>query len=368
MTDAIEIRSDWLAPAATVENMVAAYNQMADFVRQVLKEGTDFGVIPGTLKPTLLKPGAEKLCRFFGLQPMFDEITAVEDWSGSAHDGEPFFYYRYRCNLLRGNVKMADAEGSANSWEKKYRYRQGERKCPTCGKGTIIKGKQEYGGGWLCWKKKGGCGAKFQDGDPFIEGQLIEPIKNPDIFDVVNTLQKMAQKRAFIATTLLAVNGSEYFTQDMEDLSFGNNVVEGEVVKETTPEKKPVAKKVKKPANGNRPYSPATVKDRIVTKASRSKQFDPTDKQYQLLRFALELCFPGDKEADDKRHTVLNYLTGDPSSKKVTGQYFKAIIEDWLEMKQDSGGEYTVNPISAQEAQAIFTEALKIEGQQEMEI
>ncbi len=361
MTDAIvETRSDWLAPAATVENMVAAYNQMADFVRQVLKENTDFGVIPGTSKPTLLKPGAEKLCRFFGLQPSFDEITAVEDWSGNAHDGEPFFYYRYRCNLMRGNVKMADAEGSANSWEKKYRYRQGERKCPKCGKGAIIKGKEQYGGGWLCWHKKGGCGAKFQGGDKSIEGQSVEPIKNPDIFDTVNTLQKMAQKRAFIATTLLAVNGSEYFTQDMEDLSFGNNVVEGEVV-ETT-----VAKK--KTANGSRPYAPATVKDRIITKASRSKNFETNVNQKKLLRYALALCFPGDDDIDDKRHTILQYLVGDPSSNKVTGQYFTAIIDDWLAVSKDSGDEYMVDPIAAQEAQAIFTEVLKIEGQQEMEL
>lgn len=120
--------------------------------------------------------------------------------------------------------------------------------------------------------------------------------------------------------------------------------------------------------DGSRPYAPTKVKDRIVTKASRSKNFDPTEKQQQLLRFALELCFPGDKEAADKRHTVLNYLIGDPSTKKVTGQYFKAIIEDWLNVSQDSGDEYQVDPIAAQEAQAIFTEALKIEGQQEMEL
>lgn len=34
--------------------------------------------------------------------------------------------------------------------------------CPTCGKDSIIKGKEEYGGGYVCYKKKGGCGAKFK--------------------------------------------------------------------------------------------------------------------------------------------------------------------------------------------------------------
>lgn len=34
--------------------------------------------------------------------------------------------------------------------------------CPDCGASAIIKGKAEFGGGYLCWKKEGGCGAKFQ--------------------------------------------------------------------------------------------------------------------------------------------------------------------------------------------------------------
>ncbi len=34
--------------------------------------------------------------------------------------------------------------------------------CPTCGKSeSVIKSKAEYGGGWCCYKKKNGCGAKW---------------------------------------------------------------------------------------------------------------------------------------------------------------------------------------------------------------
>jgi hypothetical protein len=33
----------------------------------------------------------------------------------------------------------------------------------------------------------------------------------------VNTVKKMAQKRALVCATLLAVNASEFFTQDLED-------------------------------------------------------------------------------------------------------------------------------------------------------
>src|ERR1019366_6667026 len=48
-------------------------------------------------------------------------------------------------------------------------------------------------------------------------------IPNPDGADVVNTIQKMAQKRALVAATLLATSASEFFTQDVEDTdSLGN--------------------------------------------------------------------------------------------------------------------------------------------------
>ena len=34
---------------------------------------------------------------------------------------------------------------------------------------------------------------------------------------MVNTIQKMAQKRALVAATLIATSASEFFTQDVED-------------------------------------------------------------------------------------------------------------------------------------------------------
>jgi hypothetical protein len=134
------------------------------------------------------------------------------------HEGEPFFYYLYRCQLYRGDLLVAEADASCNSRETKYRYREAQRICPVCGQSAIIKGKEEYGGGWICFKKKGGCGAKFSTGDASIESQTVGRIFNPDIADQVNTIQKMSQKRALVAATLLAVNASEFFTQDVEDM------------------------------------------------------------------------------------------------------------------------------------------------------
>src|SRR5919199_346563 len=204
-------------PPLSVKQAVERFNTVVEFVQTILREGIDYGVIPGTTKPTLLKPGAEKLTTFFGLTTRFQILDRVEDWPGGGHEGEPFFYYLYRCQLFRGALLIAETDASCNSRETKYRYRAAERVCPQCGQATIIKGKAEYGGGWLCYGKKGGCGAKFAADDSVIVAQPVGRIPNPDVADQVNTIQKMAQKRALIGATLLAVNASEFFTQDVED-------------------------------------------------------------------------------------------------------------------------------------------------------
>lgn len=207
-----------LVPAMSIELAVERYESMVAFVQRLMRPEVDYGKIPGTDKKTLLKPGAEKLATFFGLAKRFHLVEKVEDWSGAEHDGEPFFYYLYRCALYLGDSLAAESDGSANSFESKYRYRKGERQCPVCNAAAILKSK-EQGQGWFCWKKKGGCGATFYEQDPAIVSQIVGRVTNPDIADQVNTLQKMAQKRALVAATLLAVNASEFFTQDMEDLS-----------------------------------------------------------------------------------------------------------------------------------------------------
>lgn len=211
------IEHESFMPALSVRQAVDRFNHVVEFVRTVMREGVDYGVIPGTDKPTLLKPGAEKLCTLFGLTSRFEIIRSAEDWTGADHNGEPFFFYLYRCQLRRGDMIIAEGDGSANSWEQKYRYREAHRKCPQCGEAAIIRGKQEFGGGWVCFRKRGGCGAKFDIEDPLITDQPAGRILNENIADQVNTIQKIAQKRALIAATLLAVNGSEFFTQDGEE-------------------------------------------------------------------------------------------------------------------------------------------------------
>ncbi|MCA9986714.1 MAG: hypothetical protein KDE59_20535 [Anaerolineales bacterium] len=218
-----------IMPVMAIAQAVERRAAMVEFVQKIMVKDVDYGRPPGVDKDTLYKAGAEKLNTFFGLSPLFEMVGAVQDWTGADHNGEPFFNFCYRCTLRRGSHVAGQGEGSCNSWEKKYRYRRAELKCPHCGQATVIKGKAEYGGGWLCWGKKGGCGAKFGDHDATIVNQPQGDIPNPNPADLVNTLQKMAQKRALVAATLLAVNASEFFTQDVEDMAgFGDDIIDGQ--------------------------------------------------------------------------------------------------------------------------------------------
>ena len=225
----VAVERERFMPAMSIESAVERYNAVTEFVSRVLRKDVDYGVIPGTEKRTLLKPGAEKLTTFFGLSTRFELLERIEDWTGERHGGEPFFYYLYRCRLFRGDVLIAEGDASCNSREAKYRWREAQRACPACGQSAIIKGREEYGGGWLCFKKKGGCGAKYPDGDQTIESQQTGRVFNPDIADQVNTIQKMSQKRSLVGAVLLAVNASEFFTQDVEDMHFNATAVAREV-------------------------------------------------------------------------------------------------------------------------------------------
>lgn len=210
-------RTDAFMPALTLQQAIERRNAIVEFTAKIMRPNVDYGKVPGTDKDVLLKPGAEKLCTQFGLAPVFERIDCIRDWTGQTTGGEPLFYFEYRCRLYRNGAPIGEGIGSCNSWEKKYRYRKAERLCPACGTAAIIKGKADYGGGWLCFAKKGGCSTKYRDDDPAIVQQEVGYVANPDIFDIINTIDKMAQKRALIAATLIALNASEFFTQDLDE-------------------------------------------------------------------------------------------------------------------------------------------------------
>jgi phage recombination protein Bet len=113
-----------------------------------------------------------------------------------------------------------------------------------------------------------------------------------------------------------------------------------------------------------RPYPPEIVKSGLEHKAAQKRDFTPSDKQQSLLRHGIDLCFIGDPNVEDKRHTVLRYLTGDPSTKAVSGKMLKVLLEDWLKIHQnEQTQEYMIANMAIKEAESIVTAALIGEGQ-----
>lgn len=168
---------------STTMNKIA---QMQTVVQKTLKKGHDFGEVPGTSKPTLLKPGGEKICMLFGLNPEYEFLKVTEDYD------KEFFSYNIRCTLFRNGQAVAQGVGSCNSKEKKYRFI------------NVDAIPDNYAG----------YNESFTDK----YGRTKYKINNPDICSLVNTILKMAKKRAFIDAVLQVASLSEVFTQDLEDM------------------------------------------------------------------------------------------------------------------------------------------------------
>ena len=84
----------------------------------------DYGVIPGTKKRCLLKSGAEKLLRLFGLGIRFRQTDKELDRAAN------FALYTYRAEvyILRTGIVIAECEATANSQEIKYKEKTVWRK------------------------------------------------------------------------------------------------------------------------------------------------------------------------------------------------------------------------------------------------
>lgn len=202
----VEKPSRYLDVSVIKEQVTAIHNLMKD----LMKEGEHYGTLPGTKKPTLYKSGAELLSVMFQLRP---EYTIKKEILEDGH-----INYEVTCNLFNKvtGQPLGSGVGSCSTMESKFRYRMEMAKClnPKCGKAAIIKGKKEYGGGWICWAKKGGCGTKYDDTYNF-EPKKIE---NADIADQWNTVLKIGKKRSFTDSILTATSASDVFTTDLEDL------------------------------------------------------------------------------------------------------------------------------------------------------
>ena len=150
----IAVQEVELPAERSVEELVQRSQKVLEAQKQAMVKGEHYGVIPGTPKPTLLKPGAEKLCALFMLRPEY-EVRSVREEGMISHTA--------RCGVFHipTGAKVAEGMGSCNSREKKYR--------------------------------------------------------KAEAWDIDNTLLKMACKRALVAAVLVATAASDVFAQDLED-------------------------------------------------------------------------------------------------------------------------------------------------------
>ncbi len=197
--------------AADIKAQVQIIQQVME---AVMKEGHHYGKIPGTPKPTLFKPGSEKLLSTFriGVDPSGEMITDLSTYDCA----------RYRV-AVKGFSQTTGALlgvgiGECSSDEEKYKWRR-----PVCDEEfneTPDDRKR------LKW-------AKGENG-PY---QIKQIRTNPA--DVANTILKMAKKRGQIDMTLTVTAASDIFDQDLEDLPEG-------VVQEVADKKPPVKPPQKK--------------------------------------------------------------------------------------------------------------------------
>jgi len=182
-TEAVTVRSQNFAvsEALGVDQILAQVRLIQNVMSKVMVENEHYGRIPGCgEKKTLLQPGAQKLTMTFRLAP---EYQIQESNLERGHKE-----YRVICTLksIQSGSFVGQGVGCCSTLESKYRWRSANRRCPKCGKETIIKGKAEYGGGWLCFGKKGGCGFKWPDGAVEIESQSEAKVENDNPADHFN--------------------------------------------------------------------------------------------------------------------------------------------------------------------------------------
>lgn len=194
----------WSSPAGQVTRLRDTLAAIEEAMKEVMREGVDYGVIQGTRKPSLFKPGAEILLRLFNYALEVEIEDQVEDWD------TPFFRYKVKVTLRDGSGRaIGEGMGEANSREPRYQRRY----CPKCEDG-VWDNRPDHRKGVRTDQPAFACKSRRCD------WSAAKPSEVPTEFDfaLVNTLLKMAGKRAKVEATLTATAASHFFTQDVEDL------------------------------------------------------------------------------------------------------------------------------------------------------
>lgn len=249
----------------SVADIKAQVQKIQQVMTAVMKEGEHYGKIPGTNKPTLLKPGAEKLGITFRLEP--DYILLPESIIKP-----DYLNYRIKCVLthIHTGQRYASGMGSCNTREKKYRYRW-------LTTGVAVPGKY--------WAEKHNRDPKIlieamegPEGGPYKaqktdagQWEIHFQVENDDPGDLDNTILKMACKRAHVAAMLNATAASDIFTQDLEDM---DDKPKGE-----KPKEKPLADKPK-----------SIDKKQLAELEVKIKEIKASDSTFDDKRFVTEFC------------------------------------------------------------------------------
>lgn len=258
--------------AMSIESILGQIKLIQDIMEKVMKKDEHYGVIPGTKKPTLLKPGAEKLILTFRLDPDYEIIREVRD--------KDFIAYTVKCCLthIPTGKMIASGIGSCNSRETKYRFRYIEES-------TGVPVPEKY---WAAKKKNNSKEMKRLLQIPNYKGELraakidgqwmiakAEKIENDNPWDLDNTLIKMACKRGLIASTLNATAASDIFTQDLEDLPPEGIIKNGTQKPET---QKPETKKAGPKKTENQKLTDEQYSS-IIQKIDAISELDNDDKK-----------------------------------------------------------------------------------------
>jgi hypothetical protein len=315
MSEAIERHEGGqLEYAMSVENVMAQVRAIQELMRQAMKPGEHYGIIPGTsrkdkdgkemAKPSLLKPGAEKLSMMFRLSPTYTGQECPVVYPGGHLE------YRITCTMtnIRTGEVWGQGVGSCSSMETKYRFRN--QKTDT---GEPIPADYKANKGH--YRAQGFVAAKDEN-DQWIWAKL-ERVEHDNPADYYNTILKMAKKRAQVDAVLTCTAASDFFTQDLEDMA------ENGLIDEPAKKDSPKADAPKTPTTASQqPAAAASVKSAAPTpKPGETEPPDeagtPVEDVFARLDKALAEFCDGD---GDKMQDKLMALTSFPGKDKETGK------------------------------------------------
>lgn len=178
-----------LAEEASLERTKTQLKLIQQFYRDIMEEDVDYGIIPGTPRPSLWLPGAELLRLGLRLRHEFTLCSKEENWD------IPRFVYCYRCDIYGPNdTKLGDAEGICSSEEAKFKWR------------------------WFTEEKLPRAVDKTRLETRLTDKNVMEyRCLNPDLSELAHIIADRAQKRSFVKGIRLCTAASRIFAdQDYE--------------------------------------------------------------------------------------------------------------------------------------------------------